>query len=156
MSETETGTGRQAFGLGRPLRDVLDLHDVEDPTHSLFTGNDDSPTTEALDAAVALGAACLSEDVWGWSSLRGEGGSAVTRLSRNTDLESAWSLADALRQAAASQQPVVTTDRTAVCIALPAGAGAAVGVRRAGRRLTGREQLVVQAVAAVCLLAAGA
>jgi hypothetical protein len=157
VSETETGTGRQAFGLGRPLRDVLDLHDNEQaPTHSLFGGTDDAPTTEALDAAMALGAACLTDDVWGWSSLRAEGGSAVTRLSRNTDLDAAWSLADALRQAAASQQPVVSTDRTAVCIALPAGAGAAVGVRRAGRRLTGREQLVVQAVAGVCVLATGA
>jgi hypothetical protein len=156
VSETETGAGRQASGLGRPLRDVLDLNDVEDPTHSLFTGHDETPATEALDAAVALGAACLRDDVWGWSSLRSGGGSAVTRLSRSADLDAAWSLADALRQAAATQQPVVTTDRTAVCIALPAGAGAAVGVRRAGRRLTGREQLVVQAVAAVCVLAAGA
>ena len=155
MSETEASAGRQAFGLGRPLREVLHLHDVEEPTHSLFGGPDDAPTTEALDAAMALGAACLRDDVWGWSSLRGEGGSAITRLSRGADPEAAWALADALRQAAASQQPVVATDRTATCIALPAGAGAAVGVRRAGRRLTGREQLVVQAIAGVCVLATG-
>ena len=156
MSETETGAGRQAFGLGRPLSDVLDLGGIEDPSHSLFTGNDEAPTTEVLDAAMALGGACLTEDIWGWSSLRGEGGSAVTRLSRNADLDAAWSLADALRQAAVSQLPVVANDRTAVCIALPAGSGAAIGVRRAGRRLSSREQLVVQAVAAVCVLAAGA
>ena len=156
MSETETGAGRQASGLGRPLRDVLDLHDLEAPSHSLFGGADEVPTTEALDAAVALGGACLRDDLWGWSSLHGDGGSAVTRLSRGADLEAAWSLADVLRQAAVSQQPVVVTDRTAVGIALPAGAGAAVGMRRAGRRLSGREQLVVQAVAGVCVLASGA
>jgi len=55
VSETETGAGRQAFGLGRPLSDVLDLGSIEDPTHSLFGGNDETPTTEALDAAMALG-----------------------------------------------------------------------------------------------------
>lgn len=156
MSETETGAGRQAFGLGRPLREVLHLHDVDEPTHSLFSGVDDSPSIVALDAAIALGSACMAEDLWGWSSLRGEGGSAVTRLSRNADLDAAWSLADALRQAAAGQVPVIVNDRAAMCLALPAGSGAAVGLRRAGRRLTGREQLVVQAVAAVCVLAAGA
>ena len=155
MSETDAGTGRQAFGLGRPLRDVLDLGAVEAPSHSLFGGSDDAPTTEALDAAMALGVACLTDDIWGWSSLRGEGGSAVTRLSRSADLDAAWSLADALRQAAVSQLPVVANDRMAICIALPAGAGAAIGVRRVGRRLSGREQLVLQAVAGACVLATG-
>jgi len=155
VSETETGTGRQAFGLGRPLQEVLDRGHVEDPAHPLFAVTDEAPTMETLDAAMALGATCLAEDTWGWSSLRGEGGSAVTRLSRNAELDAAWSLADALRQAAVSQVPVVSNDRTSVCIALPAGAGAAIGVRRAGRRLTSRDQLVVQSVAAVCVLAAG-
>ena len=148
----EAAAGRPA-GLGRPLRDVLELRDQGQAHTQLFGSVDERDVlVAALDGAIAFGSTRLADDLWGWSSLREEG-AAVTRLAGQADSDAAWSLADALRRAAATQLPVLATDRQAICLALPAGPGASIGIRRAGRRLTPREQLVVQAVAAACVLA---
>jgi hypothetical protein len=154
MSEAELAGGRQAFGLGRPLRDLLQLAEEGTPSPLFGTSDEPHPTAEVLEEALTFAATCLPDDLWGCSSTE-VGGTAVTRLAGTAAPQEAWALADALRRATVTQLPVTESDRVSVCVAIPAGTGAAIGIRRAGRRLEPRELLLVQTIAGACVLAAG-
>lgn len=151
MSET----GRQTFGLGRPLRDLLPMADEAAQRPIALFGEpelDEAGGTAALEAALAFCAAAMPDDLWGCSSWRPEGG-PVTRIAGTAGASEAWALADVLRVAAADQLPASVRDGASVCLAMPAGPGAAIGLRRARRLLTPRESLFLQAVAGACVLA---
>jgi hypothetical protein len=146
-------TGRQ--GLGRSLRELLSVAEERPGTGALFGEPDVPPESDEsrLDAAVAFAAAAMPDDLWGFTAWRPDGG-LVTRINGVAEAGAAWSLADVLRSAAVEQLPATFQDGNAVCLAVPAGPGAAIGVRRVRRPLGPRETLFVQAVAGACVLVA--
>jgi hypothetical protein len=149
-------TGRQGVGLGRSLRELLSVADERAPGGGALFGEPEPPSDldeSRLDAAVAFAAAAMPDDLWGFTAWRPDGG-LVTRINGVAEAGAAWSLADVLRSAAIDQLPATFQDGTAVCLAVPAGPGAAIGVRRVRRPLAPRETLFVQAVAGACVLVA--
>src|SRR5205085_6378307 len=98
-------TGKQSFGLGRPLRDLLPVEgDRASTPRALFGVPEarDETSTDALDAALSFAAAALPDDLWGFTAWRPEGG-LVTRIAGAAEPAEAWALADALRAAVVDQ-----------------------------------------------------